>query len=108
MISFKEFKKMEFRAGTVKEAEQVEGSKKLIKMQVDFGDFQRQVVAGLYPHYKPEELSEEQWIFMTNLEPAKLMGLESQAMILAAVEGDEGKVVCLKPDKEVKDGTRIE
>lgn len=108
MIPFKEFKKMEFRVGTVKEAEQVEGSKKLIKMQVDFGDFQRQVVAGLYPHYKPEELVEEQWVFITNLEHAKLMGEVSEAMILAAVEGNEEKVICLKPDKEVKDGTRIE
>ncbi|MBD3155161.1 MAG: methionine--tRNA ligase [Candidatus Aenigmarchaeota archaeon] len=108
MISFKDFKKMEIRVGTVKEAERVDGSKKLIKMQVDFGDFQRQVVAGLYPHYEPKELKEEQWIFMTNLEYAKLMGLESEAMILAAVEGKEEKVVCLKPEKEVEDGTRIE
>jgi methionyl-tRNA synthetase len=108
MISFKDFKKMEFRVGTVKEADRVEGSKKLIKMQVDFGDFQRQVVAGLYPHYEPKELREEQWVFMTNLEHTKLMGEVSEAMILAAVEGDEEKVVCLKPEKEVKDGTRVE
>jgi methionyl-tRNA synthetase len=108
LIPFKDFKKMELRVGTVKDAEQVEGSKKLIKMLVDFGDFERQVVAGLYPHYKPKELVEEQWIFITNLEHAKLMGLESEAMILAAVEGQEDKVICLRPDKEVKDGTRIE
>ncbi|MEM5793140.1 MAG: methionine--tRNA ligase [Candidatus Aenigmatarchaeota archaeon] len=108
MIPFKDFKKMELRVGTVKEAERVEGSKKLIKMKVDFGGFQRQVIAGLYPHYKPEELVNEQWIFVTNLEHAKLMGLESEAMILAAVEGNEEKVVCLRPDKEVKDGTIIQ
>ena len=108
MISFKEFKRMEFRVGTVKEAEQVEGSKKLIKMIVNFGDFQRQVVAGLLGHYQPEELVGKQWVFIINLEHAKLMGIESQAMILAAVEGNEEKVVCLKPDKEVEDGTKIE
>ena len=107
MIPFKEFKNMELRVGTVKEAEQVENSKKLIKMQVDFGDFQRQIVAGLFPHYKPEELVEEQFVFITNLEPTKLMGIESNGMILAAVEKDEEKVVCLKPEKEVKDGTPI-
>ena len=50
---------------------------------------------------------EEQWVFITNLEHAKLMGLESEAMILAAVEGEEEKVICLRPDKEVKDGTQI-
>jgi len=107
MVSFNEFKNMELRVGTIKEAEQVENSKKLIKLQVDFGDFQRQIVAGLYPHYKPEELVEEQFIFITNLEPTKLMGIESNGMILAAVEGEKEKVVCLKPEKEVKDGTRI-
>ncbi|PIV68888.1 MAG: methionine--tRNA ligase [Candidatus Aenigmarchaeota archaeon CG_4_10_14_0_8_um_filter_37_24] len=107
MIPFKYFKKMEFRVGTVKEAEAVEESDKLIKMRVDFGDFQRQVVAGLTPYYKPEDLSGKQWVFITNLEHAKLMGIESEAMILAAVEGEHEKVVCLKPDKAVKNGTPI-
>jgi methionyl-tRNA synthetase len=108
MLSFSDFKKMEIKVGTVKEAEAVEGSKKLVKMQVDFGDFERQVVAGILNHYKPEELVGKQWIFVTNLEHAKLMGIESQAMILAAVEGKENKVVCLKPDKEVKNGTPVQ
>lgn len=108
MLSFSDFKKMELKVGTVKEAEAVEGSKKLVRMQVDFGDFQRQVVAGILNHYKPEELVGKQWIFVTNLEHAKLMGIESEAMILAAVEGKEEKVVCLKPEKPVKDGTPIQ
>lgn len=108
MISFKDFKKMEMRVGTVEKAERVKGSKKLIKMQVDFGSEQRQAVAGLLGHYRPEELEGKQYVFVTNLEHAKLMGLESEAMILAAVEGKEEKVVLIKPEKETKNGTLIE
>ena len=106
MISFKQFKKMEMKVGTVKKAEEVIGSKKLIKMQVDFGGETRQVVAGLKEHYRPEDLEGKQYVFVTNLEHAKFMGEESEAMILAAVEGKE--VVLLKPEKQVGDGTRVE
>ena len=108
MISFKDFKKVEMRIGTVKKAEEVQGSRKLIKMRVDFGDEERQVVAGLKEHYKPEELEGNQYVFVTNLEHARFMGEESEAMILAAVEGKEEKVVLIKPEKRVSNGTGVE
>lgn len=107
LISFKEFKRMEFRAGTVVKAEKVEDSKKLVRMEVDFGDEKKQVVSGIFPHCRPEEIQGNQYVFITNLEHAKLMGLESEAMILAAVEGDEEKIVLVKPEKPVENGTKI-
>ncbi|OGI16086.1 methionine--tRNA ligase [Candidatus Micrarchaeota archaeon RBG_16_49_10] len=107
LIPFKEFKKMEFRIGTVLEAAAIEKSEKLVKMDVDFGGFKRQVVAGIRPFYTPKELAGKQFVFITNLEHAKMMGYESEAMVLAAVEGDDENVVLLKPEKKVKDGTMI-
>jgi methionyl-tRNA synthetase len=107
LIPFKDFKKMEFRTGTVLEANEVPESNKLIKMQVDFGEFKRQVVAGLKEFYKAKDLVGKQYIFITNLEHANLMGNMSEAMILAAVEGDDENVVLVKAEKKVPNGTPI-
>lgn len=107
MISFKKFKELEFRVGTVKKAESVEGSKKLIKMMVSFGNEERQAIAGLKGFYDPKDLENKQFVFVTNLEHAKFMGLESEAMILAAVKGKEEEVVLIKPEKPIDDGTIV-
>lgn len=106
MISFKEFKKLEMKVGTIKKVEDVPDSKKLIKLQVDIGGEVKQAVAGLKGYVKPEELAGKQYVFVTNLEPARLMGHLSEVMILAAVEGD--KISLVKPEKEVSNGTLIE
>ncbi len=106
MISFNDFKKMEMKVGTVKKVEELPNSKKLIRMQVDIGGTLKQVVAGIKGYYKPEELQGKQFVFVTNLEPAKLMGELSEIMILAAVKGD--KVVLVKPEKEIDNGAVIE
>lgn len=106
MISFTDFKKLEMKVGTVKKVIEIPNSKKLLKMQVDIGGALKQVVAGLKAYYKPEELEGKQFVFVTNLEPAKLMGELSEIMILAAVEGD--KVVLIRPEKEISNGAIIE
>lgn len=106
MISFKEFKKVEMRVGRIKKVEEIPNSKKLLKLKVDIGGEEKQAIAGIKNYYKPEELEGKQFVFVTNLEPAKLMGELSEIMILAAVEGD--KVVLIKPEKEVSEGTLIE
>lgn len=106
MITFNDFKKMEMKVGTVKKVEELPNSKKMIKMQVDIGGTLKQVVAGIKGYYKPEELQGKQFVFVTNLEPAKLMGELSEIMILAAVKGD--KVVLVKPEKEIDNGAVIE
>jgi len=106
MISFNDFKKLEMKVGTIKKVLEIPNSKKLIKMQVDIGGTLKQVIAGIKGYYKPEELEGKQFIFVTNLEPTKLMGELSEIMVLAAVEGD--KVVLIKPEKEISNGAIIE
>ena len=105
-ISFAEFQKLDMQVGKVVEAEQVSGSRNLIRMVVDFGEEKRQAVAGLLQWYKPEELVGKKYAFLLNLERKKFMGIESQCMILAA-ESDKGSVVCLQPDKDIKEGSKI-
>ena len=105
-ISFQEFQKLDLRIGKITEANQVPGSRNLIRMIVDFGTEKRQAVAGLLQWYKPEELVGRKCAFILNLERRKLMGVESQCMILAA-EDDEGNVVILQPEKEIREGSKI-
>jgi methionine--tRNA ligase beta chain len=106
MISFKDFKKMEMKVGTIKKVEEIPNSKNLIKLKVDIGGTVKQAVAGIKTHYKSSELEGKQFVFLTNLEPAKLMGETSEIMILAAVEGE--RVVLLKPEKEISNGAIVE
>lgn len=87
MISIDEFKKVEMRVGQVLSAVPVEGSEKLLKLEVDFGTEKRQVVSGIAKHVAPADIVGKKFAFATNLEPRSIMGLESQAMILA-VGGD--------------------
>lgn len=106
MISFDEFKKIELRVGTVKSVENHPKADKLYLLKVDLGNEERQLVAGLKQYYKPEELEGKQIIVVVNLEPAKLRGMESQGMLLAA-EDDDGNVSILIPDKKIKNGSEI-
>ena|ERR1043166_6376954 len=87
MISIDDFKKVEMRIGEVVSAEPVEGSEKLLKLRVNFGTEERQVISGIAKHVAPQDIVGKKFAFATNLEPRMLMGLESQAMILA-VGGD--------------------
>jgi methionyl-tRNA synthetase len=95
-ISIDDFKKVEISVGQIKSAEPVEGSEKLLRLTVDFGEeAPRQVVSGIAKYFpEPAELVGKKCAFATNLEPRKLMGLESQAMILAT-GGDEGEPLYL-------------
>jgi methionyl-tRNA synthetase len=99
------FKRMDLRVGTVQEAENVKGSKKLFKLVVDIGSEQRTVVAGIAEHYRPEDLKNIQVILVANLKPAKIMGQESNGMILAASNGE--KLALLKPDKQMDPGGKV-
>jgi len=105
-ISFQEFQKLDLRVGEVVKAEQITGSKNLIRMIVDFGFEKRQSVAGLLQYYKPEELVGKKFAFILNLERRKFMGVESQCMVLAA-EDEKGNVILLKPEKDIEVGSRI-
>jgi len=105
-IPFDEFQKLDMRVGKIVEASQIQGSRNLIKMVVDFGAEKRQAVAGLLQHYKPEALVGRRCAFVLNLQRRKLMGVESQCMILAA-EDEKGKVVVLQPEQDIAEGSRI-
>ena len=105
-ISYEEFSKIELKVATVKDAIRLGGSDKLIKLQVDLGDESRQLVAGIGKKYTPEELIGRQIVIVANLESRKLMGEESQGMLLAAKDV-EGSPVLLIPEKPVPPGSKI-
>ena len=90
--------------GTIVAAEAVSGSKKLIKLTVDIGE-KRTVVAGLKGHYKEADLTGMQILLVANLEPAKLMGIESHGMLLAA--SDRSGLHLLIPDTEAAPGSKV-
>jgi len=87
-ISIEDFARIQMRVGQVLEAEKVEGSRKLIKMRVDIGSEVRQIVAGIAGAYEPASLINRKIILVANLKPAKLMGIVSDGMVLAATAGD--------------------
>ena len=106
MISIDDLQKVELRVGKVLLAERVEGSEKLLKLNVDLGEETRQIVSGIAKWYSPEDIIGKQVVIVMNLEPRKLMGLESNGMLLAA-HNEEGSPVVLNPDRVAKNGSHI-
>lgn len=104
-ITLDEFKKCEMRMGTVRIAEPVEGSEKLLRLEVDFGDYTRQILSGIAKWYTPQDLIGKQLPFIVNLEPRKMMGLESQGMLIATSD-DQGAILLL-PNREVTPGATL-
>lgn len=105
MISFEDFNKLDIRIGTIIKAEPVPETDKLLKLKVDLGNEQRELVAGITDEYNPEELKGKQIPVLTNLEPKIIKGIESHGMILAIEV--EGKAVLMNPDKQVNNGSKI-
>lgn len=105
MITIEDFAKLELKIGKVLEARRVEGSNKLIVIKVNTGE-ERQIVAGIGKDYSPEELIGKMIVVVTNLQPIKLMGVESQGMLLATSD-DKGKISILTIDKDIKEGSRV-
>lgn len=90
LISIDDFKKVEIKIGEILSAESIAGSDKLLKLNVNFGDHNRQVLSGIAAYFpNPADLVGKRCPFVTNLEPRSLMGLESNAMILAT--GGDGE-----------------
>ena len=105
IINFDDFSRLNIRVGKIIGAEDVEGSNKLIKMKVDIGGEERQIVAGISKYYSLDELTNKTVIVLINLEPRKIFGIESQGMLLASNDGD--KVSLLQTDKEMIPGSEI-
>ena len=121
MITFNDFQKIDIKIGMILSAEKVEDSEKLLKLSVDFGEEKpRQVISGIAKTFPPngglEKLIGKQFLFVTNLEPRSIMGLESQAMILAthkpkkttlsASEAGE-EIILTKPTKKIPNGSKL-
>ena len=106
MITLDDFKKIDLRVARVIEAVKVPKSEKLLKLQLEIGNERRQVVAGIAKHYKPEELIGKAIVVVANLQPAKLMGQESQGMILAASD-ESGNLTLVGVQSEISTGATV-
>lgn len=104
-ITIDEFMKVDLRTGKILEAEKVKKSKKLIQLKVDIGTETRQVLAGIAESYEPEDLIGRTVIIVANLKPAKLMGIESQGMVLAASK--DGNILLAGFDEEPGQGIQV-
>src|SRR2546430_9962665 len=102
IITIDDFAKLDLRVGTVVDCVETEGSEKLLRLTVDFGEEgTRNILSGIKQWYKPIDLKNKQFVFVFNLEPRKMMGEESQGMILAA---DGKKPVLIKPKSKTAPG----
>jgi methionyl-tRNA synthetase len=103
-ITFDDFMKVQLRVGEIIACEPVPKSSKLLKETVKFGDEVRTVVSGIAKHYTPEQMVGKKVVFVTNLAPRKICGIESQGMIMAA-EDENGNLSLIVPEKDVPSGT---
>jgi len=106
-ITIDDFMKVELRTAKVLAAEKVPNSRKLIKLTIDAGSEQRTLVAGIAEAYEPEALVGRTVVIVFNLKPAKLMGIESNGMVLAASLPESGEPVVLVPEQDVPPGTKV-
>ena len=106
-VSIDDLAKLDLRVGLIKEAEKVEGSEKLIKCTIDFGELgTRIIVSGIAKYRAPEDLVGKKFLYIVNLKPRVIFGIESQGMLLAA-QDDEGNFAMLQPDAEVEAGAKL-
>jgi len=107
MLEFKDWMNVDIRIGLIKTVEEIEGKDRLYKLEVSFGEETKDVVSGIKNDYSIEELEGKKVAFIYNLAPATIAGIESQAMILGAMDEDK-KYKLLFIDNSVKRGTRVE
>ena len=104
-INIDDFAKIDMRSATVLECEKIEGTTKLLKLRLDLGGENRQVVSGLAEYYKPEDLIGKQVIIVANLKPAKIRGVESNGMVLTVSNGKDLKI--LTPEIAIASGSKV-
>lgn len=107
MIAFDEFKKVNLLIAQVVAAERIPKTDKLLKLEVDLGDERRTIVAGIAQFYEATQLVGKQIVMVANLEPARLRGVESNGMLLAASDKITGKVVLLAPLEPMQPGSSV-
>lgn len=108
IIDFSDWEKIDLRVGQIIEVEDIEGADKLYKLTLDVGEIgERVVCAGIKQYYSKDELKGKKIILFTNLAPRKMKGIESQGMILAAVNGDESEIVLISPESDIEVGSKV-
>ena len=109
LVDIDYFAKIKFRVALVEAAEAVPNSKKLLKLQIDLGETlgKRQILAGISQFYAPETLLGRKIAVVANLKPAKLMGIESQGMLLAASSEDGTKLTIIDPGQDMPAGSVV-
>jgi len=105
-VAFDDFAKMDIRIGEIVAAEKMEKSKKLLKLQVNDGFVTRTILSGIAEHFAPEDLLGKQVTFLANLAPRKMMGIESEGMILMAEDAD-GSLALVQPNKQIWNGGTV-
>ncbi|TVR41678.1 MAG: methionine--tRNA ligase [Bacteroidia bacterium] len=105
-IDFDDFSKLDIRIATVRNAEKVPKTKKLMKLIIDAGSGEFTIVSGIAEHYQPETITGRKVLWLANLKPRKIKGIESHGMLLMA-ENNEGKLVFLTPEKDIEDGSIV-
>ena len=105
-IQYDDFAKMDFRVGTILQAEKVEKADKLLKLEIDLGFEKRTIVSGIALHFNPEEIVGKQVVVVANLAPRKMRGIESNGMILMA-EDKSGKLHFIKPESVIDTGSGV-
>lgn len=106
IIEFDDFTKVDLRVGTIIEAENIPKSDKLLKLKVDTGLDQRTILSGISKYYSPDQIINKKVMVLINLKPRKMMGFESEGMLLLADDGD-GNLSLMQPDSDISDGAVV-
>ncbi len=105
LVTIDDFRRIQLRVARIVGAQAVPGADKLLKLEIDLGTEKRTLVAGIAKHYKPEDLPGKSIVIVANLQPAKIRGVESKGMLLAAE--DDGKLILITPESEAHPGSKI-
>jgi methionyl-tRNA synthetase len=106
-VTFEDINKLGLKVAEILECEKVEGADKLLKMQIDIGGQKRQIIAGIAPWYEAESLVGRKIVVITNMQPAKIRGVESNGMLLAASVNDDEDVQLIIPDNDAPAGSGV-
>ncbi len=108
-VDYSDWEKLDLRVGKILKVEEIEGADKLYKLEVDLGKElgKRTLCAGIKKYYPKEDLKGKKIIVFANLKPRMLRGIESQGMLLAADDSEDGKVVLLSPESDIEVGSKI-
>jgi len=107
IAEFSDWEKLDLRVAKIIKVEEIESADKLYKLTLDIGNEKRIVCAGIKEYYSKKELKGKKIILLANLAPRKLKGIESQGMILAAVNEDENEIVLISPESDIEVGSKV-